>query len=63
MSEDYIETQNDMVTRHQASMVIWGAGIESADITGEAAKVLESARRGRIRLINICAHCSMKTCS
>jgi NADH dehydrogenase len=51
VGEDYIETQkDDMVTRHQASMVIWGAGIESADITGEAAKVLESARRGRIKV-------------
>ncbi|NLY70650.1 MAG: FAD-dependent oxidoreductase, partial [Clostridiales bacterium] len=51
VGEDYIETKkDDVVTRHDAAMVIWGAGIESADITGEAAKVLESARRGRIKV-------------
>lgn len=48
---DYIETKkNDLVVKHTASTVIWGAGIESADITGEAAKVLESAARGRIQI-------------
>lgn len=48
---DYIETKkNDVVTRNIASTVIWGAGIESADITGEAAKVLESAARNRIKI-------------
>ena len=57
VGEDYIETKkDDVVTRHDAAMVIWGAGIESADITGEAAKVLESARRGRIKVDAICAH-------
>lgn len=51
IGEDYIETrQGDVVRRDPASTVIWGAGIESADITGEAAKVLESANRGRIKI-------------
>ena len=48
---DYVETKkNDVITRHAASTVIWGAGIESADITGEAAKVLEAAARNRIKI-------------
>lgn len=48
---DYIETKkDDVITKQVASTVIWGAGIESADITGEAAKVLESAARGRIKI-------------
>ncbi len=48
---DYVETKkNDVITRNPASTVIWGAGIESADITGEAAKVLESAARNRIKI-------------
>ncbi len=53
IGEDYIETKpagGDVCTRRDASTVIWGAGIESADITGEAAKVLESANRGRIKI-------------
>jgi NADH:ubiquinone reductase (H+-translocating) len=51
IGEDYIETrQGEVVSRNPASTVIWGAGIESADITGEAAKVLESANRGRIKI-------------
>lgn len=51
LGKDYIETKkNDVITRNAASTVIWGAGIESADITGEAAKVLESANRGRIKV-------------
>jgi len=46
---DYIETKcHDMVCRNPSGIVIWGAGIESADITGEAAKALASARRGRL---------------
>lgn len=50
IGEDFIEIrQNGACIRHQANTVIWAAGIESADITGEAAKVLESANRGRIR--------------
>jgi NADH dehydrogenase len=50
---DYIETKSgdaQVCTRSDASTVIWGAGIESADITAEAAKVLESANRGRIKI-------------
>ncbi|GAB1477025.1 NAD(P)/FAD-dependent oxidoreductase [Bacillota bacterium] len=53
IGEDYIETKaagTEVCTRRDASTVIWGAGIESADITGEAAKVLESANRGRIKI-------------
>ncbi|MGI6752162.1 MAG: FAD-dependent oxidoreductase [Anaerovoracaceae bacterium] len=52
IGEDYIETKakDGTITRRDASTVIWGAGIESADITGEAAKVLESANRGRIKI-------------
>ncbi len=48
---DYVELkQGDVCTRHNTYTVIWGAGIESADITGEAAKVLESAARNRIKI-------------
>ena len=48
---DFVETkQNGVCTRHDTYTVIWGAGIESADITGEAAKVLESAARNRIKI-------------
>ncbi|AEY67119.1 NAD(P)/FAD-dependent oxidoreductase [Clostridium sp. BNL1100] len=48
---DFIETKNgDKVTRHTAGTVIWAAGIESSDITNEAAKTLQSAARGRIKL-------------
>ncbi len=53
IGEDFIETKaagTEVCTRRIASTVIWGAGIESADITGEAAKVLESANRGRIKI-------------
>ncbi len=47
---DYIETVcNDELCQSPAGMVIWAAGIESADITGEAAKHLESAGRNRIK--------------
>lgn len=48
---DYVETkQNDVTTQLPAYTVIWGAGVESADITAEAGKVLESAARGRIKV-------------
>ena len=50
---DYIETKScggDEVQRRDASMVIWCAGIESADITEKAAGSLESADRGRIKV-------------
>ncbi|WP_340147258.1 NAD(P)/FAD-dependent oxidoreductase [Ruminiclostridium josui] len=51
VGEDFIETKNgDKVTRHAAGTVIWAAGIESSDITNEAAKTLQSAARGRIKL-------------
>lgn len=48
---DFIETKNgEKVTRHTSGTVIWAAGIESSDITNEAAKTLQSAARGRIKL-------------
>lgn len=53
IGEDFIETKDansGVCTTRDASTVIWGAGIESADITGEAAKVLDSANRGRIKI-------------
>ncbi|MGX8700976.1 NAD(P)/FAD-dependent oxidoreductase [Caproiciproducens sp.] len=50
IGEDYIEIKSgETVTRETAGTVIWTAGIESAEIAGEAAKVLQSARRGRIQ--------------
>lgn len=51
IGRDYIELkQNGKTVRETAGTVIWTAGIESADITGQAAKVLESAGRGRIKV-------------
>lgn len=48
---DYIEVKDgDSCTQYTAGTVIWAAGIESSDITNEAAKTLESANRGRIKL-------------
>lgn len=48
---DYIELDADGVkTRYPAGTVIWTAGIESSDITMEAAKDLESVKRGRIQV-------------
>ncbi|MBW7573835.1 NAD(P)/FAD-dependent oxidoreductase [Caproiciproducens faecalis] len=50
IGEDFIEIKNgETVTHETAGTVIWTAGIESAEIAGEAAKVLQSARRGRIQ--------------
>jgi len=50
IGEDFIEIKNaDVLTRYNAGTIIWTAGIESAEIAGEAAKVLQSARRGRIQ--------------
>lgn len=47
---DYIRTmQNEKYIQYDTYTVIWSAGIESADITGEAAKVLESGGRNRIK--------------
>lgn len=51
VGKDYIETKtNDKVTRTQTDTVIWAAGIEASDLTNEAAKTLESAGRGRIKV-------------
>ena len=50
IGSDYIETKvGEECTRHAAGTVVWTAGIESADITNEAAKTLTSANRGRIQ--------------
>ena len=47
---DYIDTKvGEECTRHTAGTVVWTAGIESADITNEAAKTLSSVNRGRIQ--------------
>ena len=51
IGKDYIELkQGDKVTRYQAGTVIWTAGIESSEIVSEAAKALQTARRGRIQV-------------
>jgi NADH dehydrogenase len=48
---DYIEVkQGETLSRYSAGTVIWAAGIESADITTDAAKTLASAGRGRIKV-------------
>lgn len=48
---DFIEVKKgDQCNRYVAGTVIWAAGIESADITNEAAKELQSANRGRIKV-------------
>ena len=50
IGKDYIELeQNGKKNRYPAGTVVWTAGIESADITGQAAKELESVKRGRIQ--------------
>ncbi|MFW6149667.1 MAG: NAD(P)/FAD-dependent oxidoreductase, partial [Atribacterota bacterium] len=47
---DYIKImQNEECNKYDTNTVIWSAGIESADITGEAAKVLKSEERNRIK--------------
>jgi NADH:ubiquinone reductase (H+-translocating) len=47
---DYIQIiQNKKCNQYDTSTVIWSAGIESADITGEAAKTLKSGGRNRIK--------------
>jgi len=49
IGEDFIEMKiGDACVRESAGTVIWTAGIESSEISGEAAKTLQSARRGRI---------------
>jgi len=51
VGKDFVETKNnDIITRESTNTVIWAAGIESADITTEAGKTLQSAGRGRIKL-------------
>lgn len=51
IGEDFIELKsNDVVTKYSAGTVVWTAGIESADVTKDAATVLESAGRGRIKV-------------
>jgi len=48
---DFIDVKvENACTRYSAGTVVWAAGIESSDITNEAAKTLESANRGRIKL-------------
>lgn len=50
IGKDYIVTEKDNVeNKAAAGTVIWAAGIESADITSEAAKNLPSEHRGRIK--------------
>lgn len=50
IGKDYIELeQNGKKNRYPAGTVVWTAGIESADITGQAAKELEAVGRGRIQ--------------
>ncbi len=51
VGKDFVETKfNEVITREGTYTVIWAAGIESADITAEAAKTLQSGGRGRIAL-------------
>ncbi len=51
VGEDFVETKsNDAIAREGTYTVIWAAGIESADVTAEAAKSLQSGGRGRIAL-------------
>ncbi len=51
VGEDFIETMKDDVTvRTPTNTVIWAAGVESCDLTSQAACELESAGRGRIKV-------------
>lgn len=51
VGENFIKLKkNDEVTEHVAGTVIWTAGIESSDITGELASRLTSGGRGRIQV-------------
>ena len=50
IGEDFIEIKNGETVSHEAAgTVIWTAGIESSDISGQAGQVLASANRGRIQ--------------
>jgi NADH:ubiquinone reductase (H+-translocating) len=49
IGEDFIEYKTgETVVREKAGTVIWTAGIESSQLTGEVGKTLKSGRRGRI---------------
>lgn len=51
VGEDFIEfNKNGALERIPAETVIWAAGIEGCDITERAAKQLESAGRGRLKV-------------
>lgn len=51
VGENFIKLKKgDKIVTETAGTVIWTAGIESADITAEAAKQVESAGRGRIKV-------------
>lgn len=51
VGENFIKLKKgDKIVTETAGTVIWTAGIESADITAEAAKQAESAGRGRIKV-------------
>lgn len=51
IDRDYIELKQDgNLIRNEAGTIIWTAGIESADITQEAGKELETERGGRIKV-------------
>lgn len=48
---DYIELKNgDKVDHHEASTIIWAAGIQSSDITQASGEKLELNRGGRIQV-------------
>jgi NADH dehydrogenase len=49
VGKDFVETKhNDKIIRDDTYTVIWAAGIESADVTADASKNIQSAGRGRI---------------
>ncbi|MDD2970137.1 MAG: NAD(P)/FAD-dependent oxidoreductase [Lachnospiraceae bacterium] len=51
VGEDYIELKNgDQVERYHAETVVWGAGIESTDITAQSGSYLEMQRGGRVQV-------------
>lgn len=51
VGDTFLETKhNGEINRVSTATVIWAAGIESSAITGEAAKTLQSAGRGRIKV-------------
>ena len=51
VGENYIELKNgDQVDRYHAETVVWGAGIESTDITAQSGNYLEIQRGGRVQV-------------